>query len=193
MTEMMTSEGILLDAVNILLNTINEPSIETEQDFDIILEARQARETLFEIKRAVLAEGWDFNHDTAYIFPISPEGFIAVPMNVLDVTGANGDVMMRNWRLYSKSAQSHVFEEEVPCDVVWDVTFDSISHPLRHWITIRAARIFSARVIGDSSQVTYTEKDEEDARLAARRSETRTGNYNMLSGTYGTNFKIQRG
>jgi len=195
MSEMLNPEHILLDAVNILLNTINEPSIEEEADFDAILEARQARETLCEVKRAVLSEGWDFNRDSNYVFPITPvSGYIPVPMNVLDVTGGNGDIIMRNWRLYSKSKQSHIFEQEQPCNVVWDVPFDSISHPIRHYITIRSARIFTARVIGEGASVSYTAKDEEDARLAARRSETRTGQYNMLtSGQYGSNFKIGRG
>jgi len=194
MSEMLNSEGILLDAVNILLNTINEPSIELEEDFDIILEARQARETLFEVKRAVLSEGWDFNRDENYIFPIGVGGMIPVPTNVLDITGDNGDVIMRNWRLYSKQAQSHIFKEEVACSVIWDVMFDSISHPLRHYMTIRAARIFSSRIIGNKKAVTYTEIDEEDALLAARRSETRTGQFNMLAGnSFGNDYKINRG
>jgi len=193
MSEMLDTESVLLGAVNILLNTINEPSIETEQDYNVILEARQARDTIFEVKRAVLAEGWDFNSDNDYIFPIGIGGFIPVPQNVLDITGNNGDVIMRNWRLYSKQDQTHVFEEEVPCDVIWDMMFDSITHPLRHYITIRAARIFQARTIGDANANAYTETDEEDARLAARRSETRTGKYNMLSsGAYGTTNKINR-
>lgn len=193
MSEMLNTEHILLDAVNILLNTINEPSIEAEEDFEIILEARQARDTLFEVKRAVLSEGWDFNRDTNYVFAIVPEtGFIPVPTNVLDIVASQGDVIMRDWRLYSKGNQSHVFEEDVSCEVTWDMMFDSLSHPLRHYITIRAARIFTARVIGDEKSVSYTATDEEDARLAARRSESRTGNFNVLNSTYGVANKIER-
>lgn len=193
MSEMLNTEHILLDAVNILLNTINEPSIEAEEDFEIILEARQARDTLFEVKRAVLSEGWDFNRDTNYVFAIVPEtGFIPVPTNVLDIVASQGDVIMRDWRLYSKGNQSHVFEEDVSCEVTWDMMFDSLSHPLRHYITIRAARIFTARVIGDEKSVSYTATDEEDARLAARRSESRTGKFNVLNSTYGVANKIER-
>ena len=195
MSEMLNTEGILLDAVNILLNTINEASIETEQDFDIILEARVARDTLFEVKRAVLSEGWDFNRDEDYIFPITPvTGMIPVPTNVLDVSGGSGDIIMRNWRLYSKSNQSHIFDTEQSCTVIWDVTFDSISHALRHYITIRAARIFTSRTIGDAASNSYTTTDEEDALTAARRSEGRTGEFNMLtSGQFGNDYKISRG
>jgi len=113
---------------------------------------------------------------------------IPVPMNVLDIVGNRGDVIMRNQKLYSKRNQSHIFEEEVPCDVVWLFDFNTISHPLRHYITIRAARIFAARTIGDKEMIAFNEVDEEDARLAARRSESFTGQYNMLSsGMYGVN------
>ena len=193
MSEMLNTEHLLLDAVNILLGTINEQPIEVEEDFDAIIEARIAREVLFEVKRAVLSEQWDFNTDKNYIFPIDANNMIPVPSNVLDITGNNGDVIMRNWRLYSKSAQSSIFEEEVSCDVTWDVMFDSITHPIRHYITIRAARVFAARTIGDSGAIQFNSVDEEDARLAARRSESRTGQFNMLtSGSYGTNNRIDR-
>ncbi len=194
MSEMLNTEHLLLDGVNILLATINEQPIEKEEDFEIILEARVARSTLYEVKRAVLSEGWDFNTDKNYVFPIDTEGMIPVPANVLDVTGGSGDIIMRNWRLYSKQKQSHLFEEEQPCDVTWDVLYNSLTHPIRHYITIRAARVFAARDIGDAKAVEYTKDDEETARLAARRSESRTGQHNMLSsGSYGTNFKIGRG
>ncbi len=184
--EMLNSEKLLLDAVNVLLNVINEPSIEDEEDYDDIVEARQARDTIIEVKRAVLSEGWDFNTDENYIFPIDAQGFIPVPMNVLDITDKNSDIIMRNWRLYSKKNQTHVFEEEQKCDVVWDMPFDQLSHPLRHYITIRAAKVFTGRMIGDQASYMYTDDDLEDARLAARRSEDRTGQYNMLtSGLYG--------
>ena len=180
-------ENLLLDAVNILLETINELPIEDEAEFEDFLEARQARSKIVEVTRAVLAEKWDINTDTNYIFPLDVQGMIPVPYNVLNISGNRGDVIMRNWKLYSRSDQSHVFEEEVPCEVVWLFDFNELTHPLRHYITIRAARIFSARTIGDKVAIGFNEIDEEDARVSARRSEGFTGKFNMLSGTYGLN------
>ena len=185
--EQFDSEKALLDAVNILLESINELPIEDEADFDLVIEARQARNKLIEVKRSVLSEGWDFNADTNWIFPTDLEGFIPVPSNVLDLVADRGDVIIRNWRLYSKKNQSHIFEDEVKCDVVWDMDFNTISHPLRHYITIRAARIFASKTVGDKDEYTFNAEDEEDARLAARRSEGRTGKYNMLKSSYGLN------
>jgi len=192
MEDPLNTEQLLLDSVNILLETINELPLEEAEDFAQVVEARQAKGVLLETKRSVLSEGWDFNKDTDWKFPLDVNGMIPVPTNVLDITANRADVIMRNWRLYSKSDQSHIFEEEVPCDVVWYFDFETLTHPLRHYITIRAARIFAARTIGDKDAIAINEMDEEDARLAARRSESRTGQYNMLtSGQYGTNNRVR--
>ena len=187
MEDPINQETLMLDAVNILLETINELPIEDELEYEGFLEARQARSKIIEVTRAVLAEKWDFNTDKNYVFPIDANGMIPVGTNVLNIVGNRGDVIMRNWKLYSRKDQSHVFEEEVPCDVVWLFDFNNLTHPLRHYITIRAARIFAARTIGDKEIIAFNEIDEEDARLAARRSETFTGKHNMLDGLYGIN------
>jgi len=192
MEDPLNTEQLLLDSVNILLETINELPLEEAEDFAQVVEARQAKGVLLETKRSVLSEGWDFNKDTDWKFPLDVNGMIPVPTNVLDITANRADVIMRNWRLYSKSDQSHIFEEEVPATVVWDMDFNALTHPIRHYITIRAARIFASRVIGDKDAIALNELDEEDARLAARRSESRTGQYNMLtSGQYGTNNRVR--
>ena len=189
----VVTENLLLEAVNILLESINELPIEDEAEFDNFIEARQARSKIVEVTRAVLSEKWDCNTDTNYIFPLDAQGMIPVPSNVLDIVGNRGDVIMRNWKLYSRSNQSHIFAEEVPCNVVWLFDFNNLSHPIRHYITIRAARIFMARTIGDKQAVGFNEMDEEDARIAARRSESFTGKFNMLTtGLYGTNNRIVR-
>ncbi len=192
MEDPLNTEQLLLDSVNILLETINELPLEEAEDFAQVVEARQAKGILLETKRSVLSEGWDFNKDTDWKFPLDVNGMIPVPTNVLDITANRSDVIMRNWRLYSKSDQSHIFEEEVPATVVWDMDFNALTHPIRHYITIRAARIFASRVIGDKNAIALNEMDEEDARLAARRSESRTGQFNMLtSGQYGTNYRVR--
>ncbi len=187
MEDPLNTEHLLLDAVNILLGTINEPPIDNEADFEYIDEAQRAKSILLEVKRAVLSEGWDFNTDNNWLFAIDFQGMIPVPTNVLDITGERGDVIMRNWRLYSKKNQSHIFTDDVRCKVIWDFDFNSLTHPLRHYTTIRAARIFAARMIGDKDAITFNNMDEESARIAARRSEDRTGRYNMLNSGYGIN------
>jgi len=196
--EPIYQEKLLLEAVNILLQSIGQFPIETEADFDVLEEARLAKQTLIETKRAVLSEGWDFNTDDAWEFvPSEPAyslggGFeIPVPTNVLDITAERGDVIIRDWKLYSRKNQSFMFTETVKCKVIWDMDFDTLSHPLRHYVTIRASRLFAARTIGDKNAVAYSIADEEDAYLSCRRSEGRTGRYNMFNSLYGVNNRVR--
>ena len=185
MENTLDTENFQLDAVNILLGAINEIPLENEEDIDFVLEAQIAKKALLEVKRAVLSEGWDFNSDKNWVFAVEAEGYIVIPTNVLDITGGRGDLIMRDWRLYSKKDHSHQFTEEQKCDVIWDMDFNGLSHPIRHYVTIRAARVFMSRTIGDKNAIAYNQADEEAARLAARRSEGRTGKYNMLGSAYG--------
>lgn len=189
MSEQMDSQKLLVDAVNVLLQTINQLPIEDEEDFDILAEARQAKETLFEVKRAVLSEKWDVNTDTDYIFPIDEEGYIDIPVNVLELSSASGDLIVREWQLYSKSVQSSIFDEEQKVDVVWDIEFNNLPHALRHYITMRAANTFSNRTIGDKKADAFTKDEVHAAYLSARRSDRRTKKPNILNSKFGLAHK----
>jgi len=186
------TEKFFLYAVNVLLQMINELPINNDVELVEVLEAQLAASVLIETKKEVLAEKWDFNTDDEYEFPIDQNGFIPIPANVLDISDKQGNLIMRDWRLYSKKDQSAIFEENQKLDVVWDIDFNSLTHPLRNYITVRAARKFQARTIMDTSVYSYSQKDEEDAYLAARRSEGFTGRFNMLgSGEFGQEYRVK--
>jgi len=191
MEDPLNTETLLLDAVNILLESINEQPIEDEEAYDFIVEARQARNKVLEVKRAVLSEGWDFNTDAEWVMSVNSNGEIPLSSNILDIASTDGDVIARGNRLYSKSNQSFVFDEEVTCKVIWDLDFNTLTHPIRHYITVRACRVFQGRTIQDINALKINEYDEEDARLAARRSETRTKKPNMLTSQYGLTNRIR--
>ena len=180
------STKLLLTSINILLQTINELPIETTDDLSISTTAKLAEMTIIEVKKEVLSQGWHFNHDKAYPFPQDINGVIPVPANVLDISSSSGNIIMRDWRLYDKDKFTFEFTSPVLCNVVWDMDFNSLTHPIRHYITIKAARVFQARTIGDQMAYSFTVKDEEDAYLSAKFSESRTGKYNMLSSTFGS-------
>ena len=185
-------EDFMLDAINILLETINEQPIIDPEDVAHIAEAQQAQRKILEAKREILSQGWDFNTDHDWVFPLGVGGMIPVPTNVLDLTASRADVIIRNQRLYSKSDQSHIFTEEVSADVVWDMDFNTLTHPLRRYVTLVAANLFVKRTIADKVSIAYTKEDIQDAETNARRSESRTGQYNMLtSGMYGINNRVR--
>jgi len=180
------SSKLLLSSINVLLQTINELPIEDDTDLANSTTGKLAEMTLVEVKKKVLSEGWDFNTDKNFPFPPDTSGEIAIPYNVLDIVASNGkNYVMRDWKLYNKDDFTFEFEDAVDCDVVWDMDFNSITHPIREYITVRAARVFQGRTIGDQLGYTYSQKDEEDSYINARTSESRTGRYNMLTSEYG--------
>lgn len=184
------SSKLLLASINILLQTINELPIETTDDLANSTTAQLAEMTINEVKKEVLSQGWHFNTDKSYPFPPDISGTISIPFNVLDIVASNGkNYIMRDWKLYNKDSFSFIFEEAIPCDVVWDMDFNSLTHPIRRYITIKSARIFQGRTIGDQVAYAFTTQDESDALIAARYSEGRTGQYNILeSQEYGSLF-----
>lgn len=182
------SSKLLLASINILLQTINELPIEDEAGLLNSTTGQLAEATINEVKKAVLSEGWDFNTDKGYNFPPDINGVIAIPANVLDIVASSSNIIMRDWRLYDRDAQTFEFEDAVSCDVVWNMDFNSLTHPIRHYITIRAARIFQARTIGDQASYAYTKADEESAYTSAKASHVRTGKFNMLSSNYGVTY-----
>lgn len=175
-----------------MLQLINELPISDDVELAEILEAQLAASVLIETKKEVLASGWDINTDRDYVFPQDSSGFIPVPANVLDATDSEGDIIVRDWKLYSQSNKTSIFEEPQSMDVIWDLDFNTLTHPIRNFITVRAARKFQARTVMDTNVYGYSERDEQEAYTAARRSESFTGQYNMLtSGTFGTTYKVR--
>jgi len=179
------SSKFFLASVNIMLQMINELPISDDTELAEILEAQLAASVLIETKKEVLSEGWDINTDEAYEFPQDASGFISIPANVLDISSSDANIIMRNWQLYNKSDQTSVFDEPQTMRVYWDLDFNTLTHPIRNFITIRAARKFQARTVMDTSVYGYSQQDEEDAHIIARRSEGNTARYNMLDSEYG--------
>jgi len=176
------SEKFALHAINIMLQTIGVQPLRDEVDLENSIEGEQAAITLEEVKKATLSEEWDFNRDENYSMKPDSTGNIVVPFNVLDIYGStDSSVIARDWRLYSKTEQTHEFEDAVNCNVVWDMEFNSLTHPIRHYITIRAARIFSARVVGDEESFKFTQIDEDKAYSAALRSDGKSASYNHFT------------
>ena len=179
------SSKFFLASVNVMLQMINELPISDDVELAEILEAQLAASVLIETKKEILAEGWHVNSDKDYEFPQDSNGFIAIPANVLDISSSDGNIIMRNWSLYNKEDKTAIFDEPQSMNVIWDLDFNSLSHPIRNFITIRAARKFQARTVMDTNVYSYSQSDDENAHIVARRSEGYTGNYNMLASEYG--------
>ena len=176
------SHKIKVSAINVMLQHINELPIETLEDLDSVYEARIAEGILEEVTSDVLSEGWDFNTDKDWTFAPDNTEQINLPVNVLDITADNHNVIMRDWSLYDRQGKTFKFGEPQSCTVIWNVKFNALTYPLRKYINIRAARIFQTRMIGDREGYGFSDKEEKEARIAAKVSNDRTGGFSMATG-----------
>ena len=188
--EQYDSQHFLVDSINILLETIGELPISTLEDIDSVLEADLASEAIIEAKRFILSDGWDINTDDDYEFVPDTEGYINIPPHVLDINVLGQNIVIRDWKLYDKDNQTRVFEEPVACQVVWNLDFETLPHPMRYYITVMAARRFQARFISDTNMYRFTQEDEKMAMIQAKKSDGFTKEYNMLNSGYATGFKV---
>jgi len=171
-----------LEAINKMLNAINEDNVKTDLELAEHLQGELAEETLNRVKRNILSEGWDLNTDDAWVFSPEQSGTIPIPMNVLDLSSSDGRYFMRDWRMYDKVDKTFNFslDTKIECRVVWDLDFDDLTHPMARYIAIVAAREFQMTIIGDETIDTKMEKEENKSRIVLAESEDLTGQHNML-------------
>ena len=191
----MTSE---LDAVNIMLGTIGESPINSLDAATGVVDAVTARAILSEVSVQVQEEGWHFN--TEYEFVLTPSldtKEIYVPANAIEVDASaydrnDIDVAIRGNRLYDRKNKTFKFEQDIKADLTILLEFNELPQAARHFITIRAARVFQQRVIGSDTLGSFTERDEARALRSMRRYESRTADYNILTGNYSVMRTIDR-
>ena len=184
-----------LDAVNIMLGTIGESPINSIEAASGVSDAIIARQILNEVSIQVQEEGWHFNVETNFVLtPAYPSKEIFVPENCIEVDAEDTrvDVAIRGNRLYDRINHTFAFEKDIKCNVVLLLPFEDLPQAARHYITIRAARVYQQRVVGSQVLGSFTEKDEMRARMALRRYESKTADYNILTGNYSVMRTLDR-
>ena len=183
----MLTKTTELDAINIMLSTIGEAPINSLAAVSGVADAVTAKNILNEVAIQVQEEGWHFNVETNFVLtPTYPSKEIFVPDNCIEVDAedVNIDVAMRGNRLYDRINHTYQFEQDIKCSIVLLLPFEELPQAARHYITIRSARVLQQRVVGSQVLGAFTEKDEMRARLALRRFEAKTADYNILTGNY---------
>lgn len=190
----MTTE---LDAVNIMLGTIGEAPINSLDAATGVVDAVTARSILAEVSVQVQEEGWHFNTD--YEFTLTPDvtnGYIYVPGNAIEVDTSpysrDYDVAIRGNKLYDRGNKTYVFDAPIKADMTLLLEFEELPQAARHYITVRAARIFQNRVVGSQTLQAFTAQDEAFAIRALRRYDARTADYNILTSNYSVMRTIDR-
>lgn len=175
-----------LEAINTILSVIGESPISSLSEVSSVADAVTAQSILSEVSRQVQTKGWHFN--TEKDFELTPDTYskeVVVPTNALRVDSMGDDremdVVQRGNKLYDRKKHTFQFDKSVKCDLVVLLPFDQLPQAARHYITIKAARIFQSRTVGSEALYEFTALDERDALLDLKRNEGITGDYNILT------------
>ena len=178
-----------LDAVNIMLSTIGESPVSSLSAEQSTVDVALSRQILREVAIQVQETGWHFNTEIKWqLSPTADTQEIIVPANCvqIDTSGpdVNVDVTMRGNRLYDKVNHTFSFTKALCVDMILLLDFTDIPQAARHYISIRAARVFQQRMVGSDTLGGFTLRDEALARAALKKLDSNTADYNILSGSW---------
>ena len=176
-----------LDAVNSVLMSVGESPVNTLQTQSP--EVAIAQNTLRQVAREVLAEGWVFNTEYEVKFPVDANKQVLLSDAVLQVDANRFyhldtyNVIRKDGKLYDRYEHKNTFDEEstMYLDVVWMYAFEDIPQSFRDYITAKAARIASNRMVADAEMAKPLEQDEIVARSIAIEYDTRQADYNVFN------------
>lgn len=183
-----------LEAVNTILSVIGEAPINTLSPPGFPA-ASMALAVLEEVNRAVQTQGWNFNTETDVELTPDVNQEILLPDNILDIDSIEGrNLVERQNKLYDKDENTFLFDDPVKVEWKLLLDFEEIPEAARHYITIRAARVFQNRQVGSEVLNSFTEQDELKAMVGIRRYQTRSLDSNLLTGSefYSTTARYRR-
>ena len=182
-----------LDAVNSILMSVGESPVNTleVQSPEVAI----AQSTLRQVCREVQAEGWVFNTEDDYPITLNGSNHCVVPNNVLEIDinhhrhGGNYNVIKKKdsgiTKLYDKYEHRFNFENisdsKIYCDIIWMIDFEELPQVFKDYITIRASRIASNRMVNDPNAAELIGTDEQLARTLAMEYDTRVSDHNIFN------------
>lgn len=179
-----------LDAVNTLLATIGSQPVNSVDAPSV--DASMAKQTLKEISLATQAEGWYFNTDQKRVWSPDAKSEIALPSNVLMIDNAYGIAEDRKVSprtnpsaynrtyLYDMTNNTFLFSRSITTKTVYAFDWKGLPQAARHYITVRAARVFQDRSVGSERHHSFTLRDEQYALAALRRYESEVGDHSIF-------------
>ena len=178
----------LLEAVNVLLSVIGEQPVTTLENAQIV-EALMAETTLLEFHKEGQTRGWSWNSEQGYEFSKGVNSQITVPTSVVSwVTDAYewaGRFQLRGQQVYDLENHTFTLKDDITslrADVVWLLPWNDCPETFNRWVTVRAARVFSGRVLGNTNTFRYTEVDEQSAWIELLRTELSQAQANSITG-----------
>jgi len=153
-----------------------------------------AQSTLDEVDREVQSVGWHFNRE--YLVKLTPDATtkeILIANNVLRIdvepkesrsittkAGAAIDVVQRGGKLYDKTGHTYEFSQAVEATVVYGLGWDEVPQIMRHYITMRAGRLFCDRSVGSGDQHSFNMMQEFQALTAAQNWDSQMADHSIF-------------
>lgn len=172
-----------LEAVNIMLSSIGEAPVNSLASG--LVDAEMAETILNATSREIQSRGWKFNTEKNFRITQNTDGEILLPTNTLkaDISSATSDLdlVQRGGRMYNLVSHSYKIGTTVELDLVVFLDFELLPEAARHYITIKAARVFQDRTVGSDTLHGFQERDENFALVEMKDAEGDTGDYNIFS------------
>jgi len=185
-----------LEAINTMLTSIGEipvSSITNATTNDVSI----AIQILDHVSREVQARGWFFNTDINYSLIPNNNNQIELPANALRVELADGyrrhDFVERNRKLYDRVNNTFSITDNVKVNIVFLLDFSQLPEVARHYILVRASRIFQDRMLVSSELHKFHEMDELQSYMSLKEAEGDIGRHNILTGNYDVYRVLDRG
>tara|TARA_B110000908_G_C10067350_1_gene363454 strand:- start:113 stop:700 length:588 start_codon:yes stop_codon:yes gene_type:complete len=175
-----------LEAVNILLTTIGEAPVNTltgNQVTDVTI----ANQVLTEVSREVQAQGWHFNTEDKVVLSRNEFNQIVVPADVARIDTPDINTVERDGKLFDLTARSLEFQSSVEATIVYYRDFLALPDTAKRYITTRAARIFSDRMLNSETISRMVRSDEQKALIDLKEFEGDTADFNMMD-----NYSVSR-
>lgn len=180
-----------LEAVNVLLTTIGEAPVNTlsgNQVTDVTI----ATQVLNEVSREVQSQGWHFNTEPKVKLSRNLDNEIAVPADTARIDSNEYNVVIREGKLFDLDERKFTFDSNIEADIVFYRDFEVLPDTAKKYITTRAARIYSDRMINSETMHRMLAKDEQSALIDLKEFEGDTGDYNMMD-SYSVARVLNRG
>jgi hypothetical protein len=180
-----------LDAVNSILMSVGESPVNTltVQSPEVAI----AQKTLRQVCREIQAEGWSYNTENEYPITLDTNNQCIIPNNVLQIDlnifqhGKDYDVVRRSdngiMKVYDKKGHTFTFTNcnKLYFDIIWMLNFEDLPQVFKDYITTRASRIASNRMVNSQPSAKLLEADEALARASALEYEHKQADHNIFS------------
>ncbi len=180
-----------LDAVNSILMSVGESPVNTltVQSPEVAI----AQKTLRQVCREVQAEGWSYNTENEYPIDLDTNNQCIIPNNVIQLDlniyqhGKDYDIVRRSdngiMKVYDKKGHTFTFTNcsKLYFDIIWMIDYEDLPQAFKDYITCRASRIASNRMVNNPQSAKLLEADEAGLRALALEYETKQGDYNIFN------------